>query len=357
MSSPAQKLLPGVPLVESPFFDRIFTDDAFDAETLRLAREFRQNGYAVLDFPDADFMARAACIRERLDPQYDWAGWRAGTKSSLRLQDAWETDPDVRVIAANPRILALLAALYGRRAFPFQTLNFPVGTQQHVHSDSVHFSSYPERFMCGVWVALEDIGPDQGPLVYYPGTHRWPIYTNEHLGLNSAFLTADYSQYPKMQQLWRSLIEAEGVETKRFFARKGQALIWAANLLHGGDRQHNLSLTRWSQVTHYYFDGCAYYTPVMSDPFYGKIHFRELRDVTTGRPVPNEVGGQPVPAAFIRAATQPVVRDEAFFRHLGLPDGFDGARYLKLNPDVAASGADARTHYLDYGRTENRPWR
>lgn len=358
MSHPAQQLLPGVPLVESPFFDQIFTEGAFDPETLRLARELRQYGYAVLDFPDADFGARATRIRDRLNPRYDWAAWHAGKTTSLRVQDAWETDADVKAIAANPHILALLSALYGRRAFPFQTLNFPVGTQQHVHSDSVHFSSYPERFMCGVWVALEDIGPDQGPLVYNPGTHRWPIYTNEQLGVNSSFLTADYGQYPRLQRLWRSLIEAHGAETKRFFARKGQALIWAANLLHGGDRQHNLSLTRWSQVTHYYFDDCSYYTPISTDPFYGRIHFRELRDIATGQPMPNKVGGEPVPAAFIRAvAPQPINRDAAFFAHLGLPADFDPTGYLRLNPDVAAAGADPRTHYLEDGIRENRRWR
>jgi glycosyltransferase involved in cell wall biosynthesis len=37
-----------------------------------------------------------------------------------------------------------------------------------------------------------------------------------------------------------------------------------------------------------------------------------------------------------------------------LPDGFDGAVYLGLNPDVAASGIDPATHYLNHGRSEGR---
>jgi hypothetical protein len=49
-----------------------------------------------------------------------------------------------------------------------------------------------------------------------------------------------------------------------FFACKGQALIWAANLLHGGSVQHDPARTRWSQVTHYYFRDCIYYTPAFS---------------------------------------------------------------------------------------------
>jgi hypothetical protein len=355
---PLANLLPGVPLIESPFFDQTFVEGAFEPEVLRLAGELHRDGYAVIDFPDGDFMARAERIKGRLSDRYDWEGWRKGSRDSLRVQDAWTFDDDVRAIAVNPRILEILSALYGRKVFPFQTLNFPVGTQQHIHSDAAHFSSHPERFMCGVWVALEDIGPDQGPLVYLPGSHSWPIYTNEHLGVNASFLLTDHGQYPRLQALWRSLVAAHGTETKRFTARKGQALIWMANLLHGGDRQANLSLTRWSQVTHYYFEGCTYYTPLSSDPFYGKIHFRELRDVATGQPVRHRVGGQVVPDDFIKAAAfKPVVRDEAFYARLGLPEGFDPATYLKLNPDVAAAGVDARNHYLQFGSHEGRRWR
>ena len=356
-TSPAQ-LLSGVPLIESPFFDQVFVDGAFDAETLRLARDLRRDGFAVLDFPDPDFSARVERIRAKFQNEYDWDGWRTGRKGSLRVQDAWTTDEDVKSIAANPRILALLSTLYGRKVFPFQTLNFPVGTQQAIHSDAAHFSSFPERFMCGVWVALEDIGPDQGPLVYLPGTHRWPIYTNEHLDVNSSFLLTDHGQYPRLQALWSNLISAHGIQPKRFTARKGQALIWMANLLHGGDRQNDLSLTRWSQVTHYYFEGCSYYTPLASDPFYGKIHFRQLRNVATGESVKNQVGGQDVPEAFIKAvAAKPVVRDEAFYAKVGLPADFDPAGYLRLNPDVAAGGADPRHHYLEFGVLEGRRWK
>ena len=54
----------------------------------------------------------------------------------------------------------MLFSLYGREPFPFQTLNFPYGSRQHYHSDAVHFNSLPKGFMCGVWVALEDIHED-----------------------------------------------------------------------------------------------------------------------------------------------------------------------------------------------------
>jgi glycosyltransferase involved in cell wall biosynthesis len=37
-----------------------------------------------------------------------------------------------------------------------------------------------------------------------------------------------------------------------------------------------------------------------------------------------------------------------------LPDGFDCAIYLKLNPDLTVSGVDPKTHYLLHGRKEGR---
>ena len=92
--------------------------------------------------------------------------------------------------------------------------------------------------------------------------------------------------------VWDALLEAKGLEPERFLARKGQALIWVSTILHGGDRQLNKEKTRWSQVTHYFFEDCAYYTPFFSDPFHGGILYREPTDVCTGEPMRNVVGFQ-----------------------------------------------------------------
>jgi hypothetical protein len=250
----------------------------------------------------------------------------------------------VRRIAVNDRIIALLTTLFGRKAWPFQTLNFPVSTQQHFHTDSVHFSCVPERFMCGVWVALEDVGPTQGPLVYYPGSHKWPIYTNEHIRY-CANTSENAPTQALYEPLWVELVRAHGIRPAHFHARKGQALIWAANLLHGGERQSDPNLTRWSQVTHYYFDDCTYYTPMRSDPIYGKIAFRVPEDIRESRQVRNMYAGREVPESFISATNVDGPT---------LPIEFDVNRYLAIHRDVAESGMDPVHHYLAYGRKEGR---
>lgn len=302
--------LPGLPLIESPLFPALAPAMDLDADEARIADDLHHKGYAVFDFPDPDLDARIERIQRRLGPGFgiDFASPESDkTIGERRIQDAWQQDDDVRAIAANPAVMQLLGKLYGRAAFPFQTLNFPVGTQQDAHSDSVHFSSLPERFMCGVWLAMEDVSADAGPLFYYPGSHRWPIMSNALIGRRGFGSDLGSAQDP-FAPGWQALCDAHGAQRDVFLARKGQALIWCANLLHGGSVQNDPRLTRWSQVTHYYFDDCIYYTPAFSDETTGQLQLRSIRAISDGKLRPNRYLGEelPVTAAPPPAAPQSV---------------------------------------------------
>ena len=347
MRSDVANLLPGVPWVESPFFELLLPTMELDEETRQIAIDLNRDGYAVLSFPDPGIEERAERIKTALNGSYDWDHWRNygyAHGSGMRIQDAWKHNEDVRSLAVNARILSILEILYGRRPIPFQTLNFPVGTQQHFHSDLLHFSSIPERFMCGVWLALEDIDESNGPLIYYPGTHKLPIYSNEQIG-HLVTERRSFSQ-ATFEPLWRHLVEAHGITPKQFCAKKGQALIWAANLMHGGAKQISADRTRWSQVTHYYFENCAYYTPMASIPALGTFAFRKIVDIVTDAQVENMVMGKKVDRDDIARL--------AFVTKAQPPIGFDPATYLAANPDVAASGMDPLDHYEQYGKREGR---
>lgn len=176
-----------------------------------------------------------------------------------RVFNGWKVSRAVRGIALAPRVFRLLRQLYGREPRPFQTLNFPIGTEQKVHSDIIHFNSDPVTYMCGVWVALEDIDMQNGPLVYYPGSHKLPIVMMEDAAPGPG---------PEYYHLYEAhieqLVKDRGLTPHYAVLRKGQALIWAANLLHGGSVHRDKGRTRHSQVTHYYFEGCQYYQPLSS---------------------------------------------------------------------------------------------
>ena len=215
-------------------------------------------------------------------------------RSVGRVQDAWKQSANVKTLAKAPRIMAILEELHGRKPLPFQTLNFPIGTQQRAHSDTIHFDSIPSGLMCGVWTALEDIDMENGPLIYYPGTHKLPVISMDELDVNGQVKPGFYENlHRKARQVWHMtrqiahlkaptplpvfedayasyedyigrLIDQLRPEPSYGLLKKGQSLIWASNLLHGGAPQADMTRSRNSQVTHYYFEGCKYYTPRFS---------------------------------------------------------------------------------------------
>ena len=156
-------------------------------------------------------------------------------------------------MALLPELLQLLESCWGRQPFGFQTLNFPVGTQQHFHSDAVHFHSEPPGFMCGIWIPLEDIHPDSGSLEYYPGSHRLPYLQARDLGVKQQPGVNPSQQL--FHSYWEMVVDNHGLKRQLFTPKLGQALIWMANLLHGGSAVKDRQKTRWSQVTHYFFEG------------------------------------------------------------------------------------------------------
>jgi phytanoyl-CoA dioxygenase PhyH len=263
-----------VPWVESPFFEQLLEESGLGPEDRELAREFSDQGYLVIDtgIPDETIQA----VIDGLSGTYGLVQ----SSYDTRIMDA--NHPAVQEIATWPRVFDVLRLLYGREPIPFQTLNFEVGTQQAVHNDAIHFHCIPHRFMCGVWVALEDTDSDNGPLFYYPGSHKLPIYEMPDLGLASG--TDSYNTHVQALQ---ALMRLHGLEPKELHARKGQALIWAANLHHGGSPVNDANRTRLSQVTHYYFSDCLYYSPQGTDLVEGRLQLRNIRDLRTQRMVPH----------------------------------------------------------------------
>jgi hypothetical protein len=344
--------LPNIPWVESPFFDKIFTRDRFSEQTIQIAKSLNEKGYAILNFPETDFDSIVEQIKKEV---YDEQ--KSSNEGRARSQDAWKFSSAVKKIACNLEVLELLENLYGRKPIPFQTLNFPVGTEQAIHTDSVHFSSIPERYMCGVWVALEDIHQDAGPLMYVPGSHKLPIFTNEHIG-KLPVLKQPYINDAYYSALWEELIEAYNLKKEYFLPKKGQVLIWSANLLHGGAPQKDKARTRYSQVTHYYFEDCAYYTPLLSLKPAGFVDYRTIDDIRTGKKVIGSINGIELDNEYVNFVALHSNRGKKILDPIlvrEIPKDFNDSRYLELNPDVV--NISAKEHYLRYGIKERRKYK
>jgi hypothetical protein len=222
-------------------------------------RHFQEQGYLIFD-SRAETDVLDGVVAETAG-RYE--GWTEGSPyRSVRVHDAWRLCPAVRALALHAPILRVLEQLFGRRPRPFQTLNFPVGTGQRPHSDTIHFNSMPRGLMAGVWVALEDIDEDNGPLVFYPGSHTLPELMLQDIGQPKGI-----EHNVKLEDFLGRLIEDRKLRPSLGLMRKGQAIVWASNLLHGGWPQKDHGRTRHSQATHYFFDGCEYHwRPFFSEP-------------------------------------------------------------------------------------------
>lgn len=257
------------PPLDSPFTDRLLGCIAPDHPLRDHAVRFARDGYTVLDLGLADAAALAERIVRDLAPRYPAA--------PRRIFDAWMQQDDVRALAANERVLELLRFLYQREPIPFQTLNFDRGTGYSSHSDMVHFYSFPHRFMACVWVALEDVDGDNGPIFCWAGSHRLPDYS-----LNDAGLVRGFDEWARFEHFSEALAHASGLERREVHLRRGQALIWAANMLHGGTPVRDPRRSRHSQVSHYFFADCTWWIPGGSDLLLGKPCLREVIDVRRG---------------------------------------------------------------------------
>lgn len=266
-----------LPWTDSPFFYKELEAAELSREDKAFVKQFAEEGYIIFD-PQADASLIDKLIEE-MEPRFAETGEK-------RIIDAWKYNEKVRHIATLTSVQDKLRLLYRREPIPFQTLNFPVGTQQKTHSDMIHFSSVPQRFMCGVWVAFEDITNDNGPLHYYPKSHKLPFYDMVDIGVKGS----DNRQWKKRTMKYaenyevfiEELVQALGLEKKVLNMKKGQAIIWAANLLHGGNKILRTGSTRHSQVTHYYFEDCVYYSPMLSDMAINKLYLTDLKNINTG---------------------------------------------------------------------------
>ena len=183
-----------------------------------------------------------------------------------RIMFALHQLDSVRNIGMSSTLAKIMEMLLGRDISLFQSINFIKGTQQKTHSDSIHMTTYPLGNLIAAWVALEDVGPDQGPLHYYPGSHKLPYVLNSNFDSGSTKTMIGDQVYENYETKIKQIIGDDKLEKEVLLAKKGDVLIWHANLLHGGEPQTNMDLTRKSMVFHYYAKDVVCYHELTQRP-------------------------------------------------------------------------------------------
>ena len=145
-------------------------------------------------------------------------------------------------------VLRFLTQIYERPPVVFQTMTMRKGSEEGLHIDTGPLSLTEPMTMAASWVALEDVQARSGEFIYVPGSHRAPECL--HYGTDKAHGGND-EEYDKVLKSALQWSHEQGFKTETFMAKKGDVLIWHADLLHGGALIEDQSRTRKSLVAHF----------------------------------------------------------------------------------------------------------
>jgi len=143
--------------------------------------------------------------------------------------------------------LPIVALLLGE-AERMSTIAFGRGSEQRAHQDWAVSHVVPRGALIGVWIALEDVGEDAGPLAVYPGTHRlgpfggFAPYPEVSLRTCSSDVAVAYYAWIDVQ--------IAGRKAKAIECSAGDVVIWHAALIHEGRPRVRADVTRRSFVCH-----------------------------------------------------------------------------------------------------------
>jgi phytanoyl-CoA hydroxylase len=165
----------------------------------------------------------------------------------FRFNDLYLMSAEIRDLALDPDLAAVLSEQLGEPPVLCGSHNFEKGSSQPKRIDSLYMTPRTPHRLITAWVALEDVHPDSGPLAYFPGSHRIPLYTfndGSHHATRDEIL--DWFDYIDVQ------LRLRGLRERRLLARKGDVFIGHADLVHGGSPIADFGRTCRCLVCHYF---------------------------------------------------------------------------------------------------------
>ena len=233
-------------------------DGKISAEEAAKLTQFVEQGYVVLE--DLVAPQTVARVNAEIDAAVasGWEGYQYG--SSQRIAQLHRKYPEIRKLWQSEAYLRWVRLIFRDEPLPCQSLTYLFGSQQDAHQDTIHLTPFPAGAMCGVWIALEDIQPDSGELIVYPGSHRLERVYMRSIGCPKVS-GSDWSTFGStVVRHWATMIEQHALQPEVYRPRAGSVLIWHENLLHAGSHRIDQSLTRRSIVFHCFAQGAlAYY--------------------------------------------------------------------------------------------------
>jgi hypothetical protein len=221
--------------------------NAFPAEVLDRAEEDLNRAYSG-KIPELQFNIQG------FSRKMSWC--EDAIKKPAKALDLHWVSPATRDLIFADGLLEFLHLVMDRRAFATQTLGFWRGSAQDAHQDSAYVNySHPQQFLAS-WIALEDVWKDSGELFYFVGSHKLPeyLYLDAFKGVEEATrmktgakLDGEIKEHIHLLPM---RAREHSLKRETFMAKRGDVLIWNADLAHGGS-PISFEHSRKSVVTHY----------------------------------------------------------------------------------------------------------
>jgi ectoine hydroxylase-related dioxygenase (phytanoyl-CoA dioxygenase family) len=165
----------------------------------------------------------------------------------VKINDLFLEQAEVRALALDEKLTKIISTLFGGAPLVCNSLNFIWGSTQPDHFDTWYMPPRVPNKMVVSSICLEDVHPDAGPLVFYPGTHKIPPYRFSHGGIHAVPAEMDAAR----AYITKKLAETSA-ERKEFLGRAGDVFLWHGQLFHGGSAIKDHNRTRKTLVTHYW---------------------------------------------------------------------------------------------------------
>ncbi len=173
------------------------------------------------------------------------------TGIGARLNDYHDSSMKTKLLSTNPFLSIFLEAALEKNIAIFQSLVFKYSSQQAIHQDFPWVTSQIPSHLAAAWIPFEDVHPDSGPLIYYPGSHRMPKFDFGKTGI--LFKSGKSLMDPEKDfaQFLDKTLRQNKLNGEVLLIKKGDALIWHGGLVHGGTPIKDMSKTRKSLVVHF----------------------------------------------------------------------------------------------------------
>lgn len=219
-----------------------------------VADRWRRDGYVILPGLIGDDLLDAYADAWQADNADRPGGWPYNTP--------YMHVPAVRDLCCTEAIADALQLVIGEPCGVHLNLTGWRSTTRDWHQDGYLNPDSNRDWYAAVWIALDDIHPDAGPFEFIPGSHRAvaPIRqdaTRRAIAEQCGPDAANSPLWPRHSEaILTPLVEqwiAEHPEfpVHRFYAQRGDVLIWHARLLHRGSRPNDPDLERRACIAHY----------------------------------------------------------------------------------------------------------